>query len=715
MATAGPVFTGTAANNNDGGTTAWTNPTNAQGDTTGTAATCNVGANGGTSQRLRCSNFDFSAIPDGSTILGIQVEAERSAANNTRHRWHAIQLLVGGTESGDIKGVNEAITTTKSFSSWGGAADKWGLTPTAAQVKASTFGVSLKINRNSTQTTTTSIFRVRVTVTYENSLRTASVVATGGGVATVDGGALFTTDALYYDSFDGRTVAGSLGTSSDGNDWTNDAGFNVGSGAAYRAFTNGGSPDAGAILEHADVGPDVRVRELVSFSTNPVAGSEGHWVQVYARRQAAADTCYVGSFEFRPGGNVVVRIDARNAGVWEWSVVTTAVAGTWADLTTERWWCEVEVTGTADIAVRAWKAGTSRPTSPSQSGTDVDDPITGAGKSGLRCGSSEAFATTVYIHSHEVWELQAAELHSASPVATGGGIATVSAGKILASASPVVTGGGVATVAPSTVRAGSATATGGGAATASTRKIGQASPVATGGGVATVSAEKVTADVRTASPVATGGGAATVSAQKIAIVAPLMSGGGVVVIDATTIRSAAPVASGGGVATTSSSTIRRASVTATGGGAATVHGERIEGDVRSASPVATGGGVATVVATTSRHAAPVATGGGRATVDISTLRAIAAWMTGGGQATVVATTLRSASVVATGGGVATVRGGLPDQPGNVALGLSRAGLGLGDSDIPIRTGVSAGGHALGDSDIPILTGISTGGIELGST
>lgn len=160
------AFCGTGANNNDGGTTAWSTPTNIQGDTTSTAATCNIGANPGTSQRLRATNFGFS-IPSAATILGITVEIERSAANANRHFEDTIQLMKAGSETGTNKGSSAvAIPTTKAFGTYGSSSDLWGTTLTDTDVNNSGFGVSFKINRNSSQTTTTSVFRVRITVEY---------------------------------------------------------------------------------------------------------------------------------------------------------------------------------------------------------------------------------------------------------------------------------------------------------------------------------------------------------------------------------------------------------------------------------------------------------------------------------------------------------------------------------------------------------------------
>jgi hypothetical protein len=162
----GANYCGTGANYNDGGLTAWTNPTNIQGDTTSTAATCAIGSNGGYSQELLCTNFNFS-LPAGAVINGITVEVEQQSANNNRQYWSAIYLLSSGSHIGDNLSDGAAINTSKTIKSFGGATSMWGLTTeqlTKTVVESSTFGVGLKIYRSGA--TTTSFFRCRITVNY---------------------------------------------------------------------------------------------------------------------------------------------------------------------------------------------------------------------------------------------------------------------------------------------------------------------------------------------------------------------------------------------------------------------------------------------------------------------------------------------------------------------------------------------------------------------
>lgn len=245
-------------------------------------------------------------------------------------------------------------------------------------------------------------------------------------------------------------------------------------------------------------------------------------------------------------------------------------------------------------------------------------------------------------------------VRSASIVATGGGVSTVSQATTR-TRTQAATGGGVTTASATTIRGTSVTATGGGTATASVAKIGRASAVATGAGVATTSATTT----RTRSDVATGAGVTTVAQSTVRTSAHLGTGGGVATVAQSTSRSMSVEATGAGVATIAGSkraalslaatgagiadadttTIRAASVAATGGGVATVDGEPVSDDLRSASIVTTGGGVAAVMASKLAYVSIGATGGGTIPIDAET------W--------------RLASVLVTGGGVATVDGGRP--------------------------------------------------------
>jgi hypothetical protein len=219
----GPLYTGTGANFNDLGLTAWSNPTNIQGDTTSTAATVNITLNGAASQRLRASNFGFS-LPSSATVNGVTVEVEAGSANNSRQRWNSVQLLKGGVETGNNNSDASSINA-KSIKTFGGATDGWGASLTASDVNSSGFGVSLKIDRNSSQSTTTSIYRARIsvdytavsapTVTTQAASGITSNTATANGTITATGGENADIRGFVYDTVS-RTLPGNVAPGSSG-------------------------------------------------------------------------------------------------------------------------------------------------------------------------------------------------------------------------------------------------------------------------------------------------------------------------------------------------------------------------------------------------------------------------------------------------------------------------------------------------------------------
>lgn len=124
----------------------WTNPGNIVADDTNYAQITNPNFDLGTySYLLRGTNFDMSAIPDGSTIDGIYVSTAAAYVNGSGS-YTLVQLV---NASSALVGDNKAATPvalstpTMTESTWGGASDTWGASPTAAMVKSSNFGVAL--------------------------------------------------------------------------------------------------------------------------------------------------------------------------------------------------------------------------------------------------------------------------------------------------------------------------------------------------------------------------------------------------------------------------------------------------------------------------------------------------------------------------------------------------------------------------------------------
>jgi hypothetical protein len=128
------------------GSLAWTNPTYIQADDS-SRATAQANDEQAYSEWLVGRSYGFS-IPSGSTINGITLSIQRYASQNAVRfvKDYQLYLTKNGTSA---VGSNKADTTTKwptseGAVSYGGAADLWGTTWTAAEINAATFGAMLR-------------------------------------------------------------------------------------------------------------------------------------------------------------------------------------------------------------------------------------------------------------------------------------------------------------------------------------------------------------------------------------------------------------------------------------------------------------------------------------------------------------------------------------------------------------------------------------------
>jgi hypothetical protein len=182
MSSSGPNYPDSGTDDSAVGTITWTSPGNIIADDTSYASA--TGTSGALTHYLKATDFDF-AIAAGSTIDGVTVAIMRYSTQDGALRYiydNTVQLVVGGSVTGD----NKAATTTKwptSFAeaSYGGAADKWGLTPTVDNVNGTDFGVVLAANIYGSAGATGYVDYITITVDY-----TASSGVSGSVTKTLD-------------------------------------------------------------------------------------------------------------------------------------------------------------------------------------------------------------------------------------------------------------------------------------------------------------------------------------------------------------------------------------------------------------------------------------------------------------------------------------------------------------------------------------------------
>jgi hypothetical protein len=143
MAVTDYKFAGTAANvdYNDGD--AWRNPDYAKADDTNLTDTTN--ATKATTDLLRLTNFGFTSsdVPSGATIDGIEVVISRKADVSDGRSDSELYLMLSGSRQGSNYASATTWPTTEATATYGGATDKWGFTPTQANIVDATFGIEL--------------------------------------------------------------------------------------------------------------------------------------------------------------------------------------------------------------------------------------------------------------------------------------------------------------------------------------------------------------------------------------------------------------------------------------------------------------------------------------------------------------------------------------------------------------------------------------------
>jgi hypothetical protein len=193
----GPNYAGTGAVDSSAGTVTWTSAGTITASDDSRARASAIAAAGGTSQRLRATNFGFAIAAD-QEIVGITLEVEQSASVASAIKDLEVYLFDGSTLRTDLQNyANSAFWgTSDAFASYGGPASVWGLAPdvlTPAMVNSAAFGFSIRVqNAHASSASNALVDSVRVTV-YHRTIGTAPIsqtesFASGAGIMTATNG-----------------------------------------------------------------------------------------------------------------------------------------------------------------------------------------------------------------------------------------------------------------------------------------------------------------------------------------------------------------------------------------------------------------------------------------------------------------------------------------------------------------------------------------------
>lgn len=145
MASQGPNSPAASANNLSFGSVPWADNENVVAEDGAVAsATVDMGM---PSNYLAATEFGFT-IPAGATIDGILVEVKRRSDGLSDLRDARVRLIKGGTIQSTDKASASSWPGSLTYASYGGSADLWGNTWTAADINATDFGVAFAAELN---------------------------------------------------------------------------------------------------------------------------------------------------------------------------------------------------------------------------------------------------------------------------------------------------------------------------------------------------------------------------------------------------------------------------------------------------------------------------------------------------------------------------------------------------------------------------------------
>ena len=121
----------------------WQNVNNILVDDTAYASNAGDLCEDDLSNYIHAENFGF-AIDSGATVDGIEMRTRVSEVNSDDAKDNTLQLVVGGTRTGDNKSAGASWTSILTYRTVGSSIDTWAISPTPAIVNAVDFGAAFR-------------------------------------------------------------------------------------------------------------------------------------------------------------------------------------------------------------------------------------------------------------------------------------------------------------------------------------------------------------------------------------------------------------------------------------------------------------------------------------------------------------------------------------------------------------------------------------------
>ncbi len=198
------------------GDVTWTNIGNIVGSNASTYA--NASIDDQYTYAAHATNYDFSAIPSGSTPVSLTAYVHRYGSGSGRARDLGIYWIIGGTATGANKAITTTWPSTAATATYTWSAANGDTMPSLAQLQASNFGIEVQAQEIDAASESVRLYYVGIDVAYTlgasgntgtGALSAPAGTLSGAGTQTVQSDGAITSPVAEVD---GAGIVGKTGT-----------------------------------------------------------------------------------------------------------------------------------------------------------------------------------------------------------------------------------------------------------------------------------------------------------------------------------------------------------------------------------------------------------------------------------------------------------------------------------------------------------------------